>query len=66
MKIQNTFKAVCFRKMSLDLNITAAIQIVTKKPATPCIRRTCYSKEQISPSDVNCNFFVNTVKMHTI
>jgi hypothetical protein len=28
-----TFKAVCLRRISLDLNITAAIQIVTKKPA---------------------------------
>jgi hypothetical protein len=28
-----TFKAVCFLNISFDLNITAAIQIVTKKPA---------------------------------
>ena len=27
-----TFKAVCFLNISFDLNITAAIQIVTKKP----------------------------------
>lgn len=31
-----TFKAVCFRKMSFDLNMTAAIQIVTKKPVNLC------------------------------
>lgn len=28
----DTFKAVCFLRISFDLNITAAIQIVTKKP----------------------------------
>lgn len=32
----STFRAVCFRKISFDLNITAAIQIVTKKPVSPC------------------------------
>lgn len=30
----STFKAVCFRRTSFDLNMTAAIQIVTKKPAS--------------------------------
>lgn len=30
----NTFKAVCFLRISFDLNMTAAIQIVTKKPKT--------------------------------
>lgn len=32
-----TFKAVCFLNISFDLNITAAIQIVTKKPAHKAI-----------------------------
>jgi hypothetical protein len=31
-KNERTFKAACLRRISLDLNITAAIQIVTKKP----------------------------------
>lgn len=30
---RQTFKAVCFLNISFDLNITAEIQIVTKKPA---------------------------------
>lgn len=34
MEIDQTFRAVCFRNISFDLNITAAIHIVTKKPAS--------------------------------
>lgn len=30
----STFRAVCFLTISFDLNITADIQIVTKKPAS--------------------------------
>jgi hypothetical protein len=32
-KNYQTFKAVCFRRMSFDLKRTAAIQMVTKNPA---------------------------------
>lgn len=35
LTIYSTFRAVCFRRISFDLNIKAAIQIATKKPATP-------------------------------
>ena len=35
----NTFKAVCFLTISFDLNITAAIHIVTKKPTMKLQKR---------------------------